>query len=136
MDYLVYHMKSFMYDADNLSDLKKKLQSYEIQQLTLKEIKSERNKFEEKKTLCFNCGDKSHPLSSCPFSQQGPKCFRCNMFGHRSDSCSLPKQEKKTFGKMNLITLPDGEATKPKRTELTLSQLADMNAEEVDEWTN
>lgn len=90
------HMKSCMYEAENLKDFKKKILSYEIQfAMTKNEVgKSDRHenskekaKDEERKPICYNCGDNSHLQPDCPSKDIGPKCFKCNSFGHNSFSC-------------------------------------------------
>lgn len=97
-------MKAFMYEADNLDDFKKKLKSYEIQFLALKDEKPRQFRSddkEERKASCYNCGDKSHLSPDCPSKDKGPKCFKCNAFGHKSSSCF---SKRKGMKEKNILT--------------------------------
>lgn len=99
-------VKSFMYEAQTISELKRKMRTYELVQ-SKSDAKSEaranertntKKEGKEKKTLvrkshCYNCGDTTHESVECPHKDRGPKCFRCNSFGHKSSSCTQSKSD-------------------------------------------
>ena len=100
------HLKSFLFDARDLQEFKRKLKSFEVQQNQLQQSgrkTDDKNSKGEAKSRCFNCGDRSHDTNSCPNVGKGPKCFQCNLFGHLSKNCSNKPAERK---RMNIINEP------------------------------
>lgn len=101
------HPKSFLFDARNLQEFKRKLKSFEIQQNQLQQSgrrNDDKNpKNETRGKGCANCGDFSHCKESYPSIDKGPRCFRCNVFGHTSVNCSSEPAEK---NRMNIINEP------------------------------
>lgn len=102
-------MKSFMYEAENLKEFKNKLLSYDIQQGILKreQMFNEKTSEDNKKHICFNCGDKKHQAPFCLMKNKGPKCFKCNEYGHISSSCFSSTSTNNFSGnqKTNKITI-------------------------------
>lgn len=115
--------KSFMLEAENMKEFKKKLAAFDTQQKFFHETakiqsrqarsnpyvnakpvqdpKATKVKEERKPRMhCYNCGD-FHRSEDCPNKEKGPKCFNCNQFGHRSDSCPSPKRDNKP--RINMI---------------------------------
>lgn len=88
--------KSILYGATDLKEFKEKLRCYEVMQErgkhndnykqaqpTKKQTKN------EKRDLCFNCGEKGHTSRNCTNKDKGTKCFKCNNYGHISKQCSV-----------------------------------------------
>lgn len=72
--------ESFMHDADTLSQLKRKLQSYDELQIVYTGVnkqdkKPEATNVEKNRRLhCINCGE-LHDTANCPHKDKGPRCF-------------------------------------------------------------
>jgi len=46
-----------------------------------------RSNYSNRKTFCYNCGDKNHISKFCMYKERGSKCFKCKNFGHKSAEC-------------------------------------------------
>lgn len=93
------HLKSFLFDARDLQEFKRKLRSFEVQLNQLQQNNKENDEQNQRNKCrndrCPNCGDTSHSRETCPNSQKGPKCFRCNEFGHLAACCFNNPSDKK-----------------------------------------
>lgn len=127
-------MKSFMYEAENLKEFKKKLLSYDIQQGILKkeQMFNEKTSEDNKKHICFNCGDRKHQAPFCPMKDKGPKCFKCNEYGHISSSCFSSTSTNNSSGnqKLNKISI----IKKIDKNDTIESNNCDKNNKESYEW--
>lgn len=93
-----------MYEAQTLPDFKRKLRGYEFLQTYENNYNANKNNCdgkEERKPVCFLCGDYSHRAPSCPHKSKGPKCFKCGQFGHTSTCCV---ENIQTIGRMNIMS--------------------------------
>lgn len=100
--------KAFMYEAETISQFKKKLHAFEIMNAKFnkpktdyRQTKNEMQQDEQRK--CYNCGG-LHNTFDCPNKANGPKCFTCNQYGHKSTGCFNTKPEEK--GKINIMRAP------------------------------
>ena len=122
--------KSMLYDAENLSELKKKLESYERYTVNHKFInntvnldkraynnnnnktQSNQKNDSKNKSRCMNCGSVSHGNHNCPNRSKGSRCFKCSEFGHMAKNCSSQQPStsasaaERQVSNINTISVP------------------------------
>lgn len=87
--------KFVLYGAKSISDLKRKLDVYEMMKNKSKHsktddrkrkfVRAENDKPNDKR--CYNCGNKNHLSAVCPVKEKGVKYFRCGEHGHIAAKC-------------------------------------------------
>ncbi|XP_029178535.1 uncharacterized protein K02A2.6-like [Nylanderia fulva] len=108
--------KIVLYGARSISDLKHKLDIYEIMKIRSRHSKTEdrKRKFiraeNDSKQIdkrCYICGNKNHLIAECPVKGKGVKCFRCGTHGHVAAKC--PTVENKQTNKEKNCNATQGE---------------------------
>lgn len=88
------HHKTILYEAKTLSEYKRHLLIFELQQNQIQEPRSrQRNKL--RNPGCINCGNTSHQTIDCLHKSEDPKCFTCIQFSHRGMDPTCPKKSNR-----------------------------------------
>ncbi|XP_011690949.1 PREDICTED: uncharacterized protein LOC105451915 [Wasmannia auropunctata] len=102
--------KTILYGAKTISQLKTKLDMYELMKARNKHVgnvkiraddirkKQAQDKTGEKTEIrrCYNCGGKNHVSATCPSKEKSVLCFQCNEHGHIAANCPQPKKTEKS----------------------------------------
>lgn len=107
--------KIVLYGARSISDLKRKLDVYEMMKNKVKHSKTDRKKKfvraeSDNKPIdkrYYICGGRNHLIAECPVKERGVKCFRCGTHGHIAAKC--PTVDSKQMNKDKNCNATQGE---------------------------